>query len=76
MARDSFPPVAGYRRGFPTAGAPLDAVRVAWEWLCARPHPVTVDGTTVAGLPDRPVPLDELRALLLSRECSAATRDA
>ncbi|WP_345613135.1 sigma-70 family RNA polymerase sigma factor [Pseudonocardia adelaidensis] len=28
------------------------------------------------GLPDRPVPLDELRARLLSRGCSAATRDA
>jgi hypothetical protein len=64
------------RLGFPAAAAPLEAVRVTWEWLCAAPHPVTVDGRLIAGLPDQPIPLDELRARLLARGCPAALRDA
>jgi hypothetical protein len=56
--------------------AVLDGIRVSWEWLCASPHPVTVDGTVIAGVPDRPIPLGELRALLLDPATSVAVRDA
>ena len=53
---ESVPPRRVEGGGFPPAGAPLEAVRVAWEWLCAGPHPVTVDGRGIAGLPDRLIP--------------------
>jgi hypothetical protein len=54
----------------------LEAVRVSWEWLCAAPHPVTVVGRVIEGLPDQLIPLDELRARLLARGCPPAVRDA
>jgi hypothetical protein len=49
---------------------------VTWEWLCTPPHPVTIDGRAIPGLPDRPIPLDEIRARLLARRCPADVRDA
>ena len=76
MTTDSGRAARSARPGFPTSGWPLEAVRVAWEWLCAGPHPVTVDGQAIPGLPQRPIPLDELRARLLSRGCPAGVRDA
>lgn len=54
----------------------LDGIRVSWEWLCAAPHPVTVDGTAIVGVPDRRIPLDELRVLLLDPATPVAVRDA
>lgn len=54
----------------------LDAIRVSWEWLCAPPHPVTIDGTRIVGLPNGPLPLDEVRARLLDRGCGLSVRDA
>lgn len=54
----------------------LDGIRVTWEWLCARPHPVTVAGTEIDGVADRPIPLDELRARMLDRGTDPAVRDA
>ena len=58
------------------AGAPLDQARAAFDWLTCGPHPVTVDGRVVAGMPARPVRLDELRDRLQDRRCPAVTRDA
>ena len=76
MSRDSRHPARSDRLSFPGVAAPLEAVRVSWEWLCAAPHPVTVDGRVIEGLPDQLVPLDELRARLLARGCPPAVRDA
>ncbi len=48
---------------------PLDAARRAFGWLTAGEHPVAVDGCVFDYLPDREVPVDELRDLLLRRAC-------
>lgn len=48
---------------------PLDAARVAFAWLVAGPRPVAVDGRAFEHLPDREIPVDELRDLLLRRSC-------
>ena len=58
------------------AGLPLDAARAAFAWLCRGPHPITIDGRRVRGLPARPVPIDELRDRLADPRCPAATGDA
>ncbi len=68
-------------RGFTASGAvrggmPLDTARTAFSWLVTEPRPVCVDGRLFAGLPDRLVPLNEVRDLLLRRRCGQATRDA
>ena len=60
------------RRAIPV----LDGIRVSWEWLCAGPHPVTVAGAEIAGVADRPIPLDELRAQMLDRGTDPVVRDA
>lgn len=43
----------------------LDNARTAFGWLVTGPAPLSVDGRFFPGLPDRRVPLDELRELLL-----------
>jgi hypothetical protein len=60
----------------PVPGSPLDQARAAFDKLSCTPHPVTVDGRVFAGLPARPLRLDELRDRLHDRRCLAATRDA
>ncbi len=55
---------------------PLDAVRDTFSWLVTGPKPVAVDGRDFPGLPDRWVPLDELRDLLLAEGCPGGTQDA
>jgi hypothetical protein len=59
----------------PAAGSLLDQARTAFDGLSCGPQPVTVDGRAFAGLPARPVRLDELRDRLHDRRCLAATRD-
>jgi hypothetical protein len=54
----------------------LDGIRVSWEWLCASPHPVTLDRAALGGLSNGPLPLDEVRARLLDRGCPGSVRDA
>lgn len=66
---------------FPTAiseraDQPLDVARSAFEWLVTGPDPVAIDGGGFAGLPDRQVPLDELRDRLMHRRCAQPLRDA
>ena len=47
------------------APEPFDAADTAFRLLCAGPQPLALHASKVAaGLPDRPVPLDELRVLL------------
>ncbi|MGW5643652.1 hypothetical protein [Saccharopolyspora sp. NPDC003762] len=62
--------------GFGRDRMPLDMARTAFAWLVTGPHPVCVDGRLFAGLPDRLLPLNEVRDLLLRRRCGQGTRDA
>jgi hypothetical protein len=55
---------------------PLDTARTAFTWLVTGPDPLTINGRGYVGLPNRSVPLDELRDRLLDRQCPRATRDA
>lgn len=49
----------------------LDGIRVSWEWLCAAPHPVTVAGGEIAGLPDRRIGLGSCVAGCSTRPAAA-----
>jgi len=54
----------------------LDAADAAFRLLTAGPRPLAVHASRLArGLPDRPVPLDELRVLLLHPATSARARN-
>ncbi|MFE0024127.1 hypothetical protein [Amycolatopsis sp. NPDC059021] len=55
---------------------PLDSVRNSFAWLVTGPEPLSVDGRRFPGLPDRPIPVDELRDRLLDEACSGRTQDA
>ena len=58
------------------APEPFDAADAAFRLLCAWPQPLALHAAKVAaGLPDRPVPLDELRVLLLHPSTSARARN-
>ena len=60
----------------PAAPEPFDAADAAFRLLCAGPQPLALHAAAVAaGLPDRPVPLDELRVLLLHPATSARARN-
>jgi hypothetical protein len=64
------------RAAFGPTDMPLDAARSAFGWLVTGPEPLSVDGRELAGLPDRWVPLDEVRQRLLQRRCPQPVRDA
>lgn len=64
------------RAAFGPTDMPLDAARAAFGWLVTGPEPLSVDGRGFAGLPDRWVPLDEVRQRLLGRRCPQPVRDA
>ena len=55
--------------------SPLGVARAAFELLTTGPSPLALDTCGCPGLPDRPVPLDELRSRLLAASCPAETRD-
>ncbi|MFD8493346.1 hypothetical protein [Amycolatopsis sp. NPDC059657] len=55
---------------------PLGSARNSFAWLVTGPDPMAVDGRRFPGLPDRLVPLDELRDRLLDPACTGRTRDA
>jgi hypothetical protein len=55
---------------------PLDVAEHAFALLMRGPEPLSVNGAELReGLPARPIPLDELRPILLHPSCSRATRD-
>ncbi|GAB1512498.1 hypothetical protein JCM33774_45400 [Actinophytocola sp. KF-1] len=54
----------------------LDIARDTFTWLVTGPHPVSLNGRHFEGLPNRQIPLDEVRDRLLARRCPQATRDA
>lgn len=55
---------------------PLDTARDTFTALVAGPDPLAVNGRLFTGLPERRIPLDELRDLLLRPGCPRGTRDA
>lgn len=60
----------------PAAPEPFDAAETAFGLLCAGPQPLALHAAKVAaGLPDRLVPVDELRVLLLHPSTSARARN-
>jgi hypothetical protein len=65
----------GYRdrRSHPS---PLSTADAAFRLLTRGPKPLTLNGRRISGLPARPIPLDELKRLLLRPTADAATRDA
>lgn len=56
--------------------SPFATLERAFVLLTTEPRPLAFDGTGVVGLPDRLIPLDELRARLLHPSTRYATRDA
>ncbi|WP_275294614.1 hypothetical protein [Amycolatopsis sp. La24] len=64
------------RRGDERVPNSLDIARDAFAWLVTGPEPVSLNGRAFPGLPDRRIPLDEVRDRLLARRCPQATRDA
>lgn len=54
----------------------FDAARTAFAWLVTGPHPVSLDGREVRGLPPRLVPLNEVGKLTVAKGCPQETRDA
>lgn len=60
-----------------SAPSPLDTLDDAFALLVAGPYPLALEGAAIGcGLPARPIPLDELRSILLHPSCSFAARDA
>jgi hypothetical protein len=55
---------------------PFDTLEAAFAVLCTEPGPLAFEAGAVTGLPQRVIPLTELRALLLHPSTSHATRDA
>ena len=45
--------------------SPFDTLEKTFDLLVDRPRPLALDGTPIAGLPDRAIPLGELKARLL-----------
>jgi hypothetical protein len=57
--------------------SPLDSADAAFRLLTSGPRPLSVEGRAIGdSLPDRRIPLDELKRLLLSQSTGTATRDA
>ncbi|MFI0420460.1 hypothetical protein [Spongiactinospora sp. 9N601] len=54
----------------------MDAVEHLFQLLCEQPHCLMIDGTLAPDLPQRPIPLNELRSMLRHPLLSGATRDA
>ena len=60
-----------------TTPSALDVLESTFNQLVAEPRPLALDGAEVgAGLPARPIPLDELRSILLHPSTTYRTRDA
>jgi len=59
------------------APSPLDVLETTFRLLTSGPDPLALDGAVLGrGLPARPIPLDELRSILLHPSTGYAARDA
>lgn len=56
--------------------SPLDTARECFTLLATGPQALSLDGRSFSGLPNRHIPLDELRDRMLRRSCPRRTRDA
>lgn len=56
--------------------SPFDALENTFRLLSSGPRPLALDGRDVVGLPDREIPLRDLRAMLLHPSVSYPVRDA
>jgi DNA-directed RNA polymerase specialized sigma24 family protein len=56
--------------------SPFDALEETFRLLSVGPRPLSLDGREVPGLPDRDIPLLELRAMLLHPSVAYPVRDA
>src|SRR5690348_15063961 len=74
------PPSGSSEMSTPTSSSwpstPLDAAEKAFTLLAEAPTHVPFDARGFDGLPERIVPLDELRRLLLAAATSTQVRDA
>jgi hypothetical protein len=59
----------------PLTDSPFDTLEKTFDLLVSGPRPLALDGTGIAGLPDRPVPLDKLKARLLHPSTPYSARD-
>ena len=73
----SRPPAASGDRRLAGSGAlrPLAVLDRSFRLLVCEPAPLALDGFAVDGLPDRPIPLDVLRSMLLHPSVGFDTRD-
>jgi hypothetical protein len=70
-------PLIGLEARMDDRTCPLDVLDASFRLLAAGPQPLAVHASRLAaGLPDRPVPVDELRVLLLHPATSAHARNA
>ncbi len=60
----------------PLTDSPFDTLEHTFDLLVTDPRPLALDGTPIAGLPDRPIPLGELKARLLHPSTPFEVRDA
>ncbi len=60
----------------PLTDSPFDTLERTFTLLTSGPDPLALDGTGVPGLPDRPIPLGELKARLLHPSTRFEVRDA
>jgi len=56
--------------------SPFDALEETFRLLSVGPRPLCLDGRDIAGLPDRDIPLLELRSMLLHPSVAYPVRDA
>ncbi len=60
----------------PLTDSPFDTLEATFDLLVSGPRPLALCARELAGLPDRPVPLGELKARLLHPSTPYAVRDA
>ena len=60
----------------PLTDSPFDTLERTFDLLVTDPRPLALNGTPIAGLPDRPIPLGELKARLLHPSTGFDMRDA
>ncbi|HUD17965.1 MAG TPA: hypothetical protein VMQ59_11910, partial [Acidimicrobiales bacterium] len=55
--------------------SPFDTLEKTFRLLVTGPRPLALEGEAVVGLPQRLIPLDELKAILLHPSTSYQVRD-
>jgi hypothetical protein len=55
--------------------SPFDTLEKTFDLLVTGPNPLALNGTSLDGLPDRAIPLGELKAMLLHPSMAFDVRD-